>query len=177
MDDTQRIGNTPEVTSSTNPTSPNTVTMAPKTHQRNTRNNTPMATLPIARPKQPKRRSPRLNPEVETQEVATTPNVNRIPMATPNIISQEALNTITDKVWDDTSTQWTPRDFMEAYPTEIKTGQNIFDVDIEHFCAAVVHPDTGETITKYKVLANDKKNPTLRETWRTAFGKEVGRIV
>ena len=80
-------------------------------------------------------------------------------MATPNITSQEALNTITDKVWDDTSTQWTPRDFIEAYPTEIKTGQNVFDVDIEHFCAAVVHPDIGETITKYKMLANDKKIP------------------
>ena len=97
-------------------------------------------------------------------------------MTAPNIISQKALNTITDKVWDDTSTQWTPRDFMEAHPTEIKTGQNIFDGDIEHFCAAVVHPDTRETITKYKVLASDKKNPTLRETSRTAFGKEVGRM-
>ena len=91
-------------------------------------------------------------------------------------ISQEALDTITDKMWDDTSTQWTPRDFIGAYPTEIKTGQNIFDVDIEHFCAAAVHLDTDETITKYKVLANDKKNPTLREAWRTAFDKEVGRM-
>merc|ERR1711906_17630 len=87
VDDRRRVGNTPEVTSSTNPTSPNTVIMAPRTHQRNTRNNTPMATLPITRPEQPKRRSPRLNQEVEAQEVATAPNVNRIPMATPNIIS------------------------------------------------------------------------------------------
>ena len=50
---------------------------------------------------------------------------------------------------------------MEAYPTEIKTGQNMFDVDIEHFCAAVVHPDTEETINKYKVLANNKKKPKV----------------
>ena len=70
-------------------------------------------------------------------------------MATPNIISQEVLNTITDKVWDGTSTQWIPRDFIEAYPKEIKTDQNIFYVDIEHFCAAGVHLDKGETITKY----------------------------
>ena len=104
----------------------------------------------------------------------TTLNSNRIPMVTPNMISQEALNMLTNKVWDDTSTQWTPREFSEAYPTEMKTSENMFDVDIEHLCAAVVHPDTGETITKYKVLANDKKNPELRETWRTAFGKEVG---
>ena len=98
VDDTQCIGNTPEVTSSTNPTSPNTVTMAPKTNQHSTRNNTPMATLLISRPKQPKCCSPRLNPEIETHDVATPPNINRIPMATPNIISQEALHTITDKV-------------------------------------------------------------------------------
>ena len=45
----------------------------------------------------------------------------------------------------------------------------------EHFCAAVVHPDTGKTIINYKVLVNDKGNPKLRETRRTAFGKEVHR--
>ena len=80
-------------------------------------------------------------------------------MATPNLISQDALNLLTNNVWDETSPVWTPGAFLEAYPTEIKTGENIHDVDIEHFCAAVVHPDTGETITKYKVLANDKNNP------------------
>ena len=97
-------------------------------------------------------------------------------MASPNIISQEALNLLTDRVWDESPTLWTPREFLESYPTEIKTGESIFDVDIEHFCAAVIHPETGETITKYKVLANDQRNPELRETWRTAFGKEVGRL-
>ena len=45
-----------------------------------------MATLPIARAKQPKHGSPMLNPEIETHEVATRPNVNRIPMATPNTV-------------------------------------------------------------------------------------------
>jgi len=43
--------------------------------------------------------------------------------------------------------------------------------DIQHFCAPVVHPVTGELITKYAKLAAD---PILKETWTTAFGKEFG---
>ena len=39
-----------------------------------------------------------------------------------------------------------------------------------------MHPDTGETITKYKIPVNDKNNSELRNTWRAAFGKEVGRM-
>ena len=50
------------------------------------------------------------------------------------------------------------------------------DVDIEYFCAAVVHPDTRETVTQYKILANDPNNAELRETRQTAMGKEVGRL-
>ena len=46
-------------------------------------------------------------------------------------------------------------------------------VDIDHFCAPVVHPVTGETITKYKMLVND---PVTREIWSRAFGKEFGNL-
>ena len=45
----------------------------------------------------------------------------------------------------------------------------------DHFCAAVIHPDTGETITQYKKLAKDP-NAKLRDVWETGFGKEVGRM-
>ena len=75
------------------------------------------------------------------EDVATTPNSDRIPMATPNINSQGALNLLTNRVWDGMSTQWTQREFLEAYSTEIETGKSIFDANIEHFCTAVVHPD------------------------------------
>ena len=40
---------------------------------------------------------------------------------------------------------------------------------ISEFCAPVIHPTTGDTITKYKLL---QKDPLLRETWEHAFGKE-----
>ena len=49
----------------------------------------------------------------------------------------------------------------------------MYDADIEHFCAPVVHPTTGETITQYRKLAND---PATRDVWSTAFGKEFGRM-
>ena len=46
-------------------------------------------------------------------------------------------------------------------------------MDIEHFCAPVIHPTTGETITQYKKLIKD---PVTKEIWETAFGKEFGRM-
>ena len=48
----------------------------------------------------------------------------------------------------------------EAYiPTSIMP---LPAVDIDHFCAPVVHPVTEETITKYKTLVND---PATRERY------------
>ena len=46
-------------------------------------------------------------------------------------------------------------------------------IDIEHFCAPVIHPITGETISKYRTLAKD---PATREIWTTAWGKEWGNM-
>jgi hypothetical protein len=40
-------------------------------------------------------------------------------------------------------------------------------------CFAVIHPTTGESITKYTRLQND---PLLRDTWARAFGKEFGNL-
>ena len=68
-----------------------------------------------------------------------------------------------------------PRDFLDHSPTERATQDNFHNLDIEHFCAAVVHPKTGETITQYKKLAQDA-GPEVRETWQTGFGKEIGHM-
>ena len=94
----------------------------------------------------------------------------------PILISQEAVNLLTKQVWDAPYDRWTPRDILHHSPTERQTSENFHDVDIEHFCAAVIHLDTGETVTQYKKLANDPNNEKLRETWRTGFGKEVVRM-
>ena len=42
-------------------------------------------------------------------------------------------------------------------------------IDLEHFCAPVIHPATGKIISKYKELAND---PEMCEVWKTVFGKK-----
>ena len=42
-----------------------------------------------------------------------------------------------------------------------------------HNCNAVIHPITGETIKKYKTLAN---NPATKDVWEKAFCIELGRL-
>ena len=46
-------------------------------------------------------------------------------------------------------------------------------IKLEHFCAPVVHPVSGETISKYQTLARD---PVTKETWTIAWGKEWGNL-
>ena len=69
---------------------------------------------------------------------------------------------------------WLPNGFIVAQPAQRNhDGTTIGDVDMEHFCAPVVHPVTGKTITSYKKLADD---PITRSTWTTGYGKEFGRM-
>ena len=137
-----------------------------------------MATPQTERPAPERRRSPRIN----TEEIAEptilasygTPNSERIPVTLSRLISQEALHFLTYKVWDAPDDRWTQQDLLDHSPTEHQTNENFYDVDIEHFCKAVVHPDTGETITKYKPLANDPNNAELRELWGKVLEKKWG---
>ena len=57
---------------------------------------------------------------------------------------------------------------MTSSPNEQGT---TYDFDVEHMCAGVTHPVTGETITKYKKLV---AMPEFTQVWETAFGKEFG---
>jgi hypothetical protein len=65
---------------------------------------------------------------------------------------------------------WMPTSFLTACPT---AHCNNFDLDIEHFASPVIHPVTGASITRHQKLAKD---PLLRDTWTTAFGKEFGNL-
>ena len=69
------------------------------------------------------------------------------------------------------STIWIPNNLITASKD---VGHNPYDVNIEHYCAPVVHPVTGKTITQYKKLSN---NPLLKEIWTTGLGNEVGRMI
>ena len=86
----------------------------------------------------------------------------------PHIISQEAINFITSAVWNNERQHFIPRRLdtpNDAPPTP----------DIEQFCAPVVHPKTGEVITKYAKLANDP-DPEISQTWKDGLGKEFGNM-
>jgi hypothetical protein len=82
---------------------------------------------------------------------------------TPHFISQDALHAFACHA----STPSIPNLFLPKWrpPTAIP--------HLEHFANPVVHPTSGKTISKYEDLAND---PLLQETWKTAFGKELGAL-
>ena len=76
------------------------------------------------------------------------------------------MNLLTNNVFKDNDEKWGPDAFITANPTG--RNQNVYDADIEHGFATVVHPTTGEMITQYCKLANDL---ATRDVWSTEFGK------
>ena len=181
-DDIQRVNDAPPITTTTNPTDPRTLRTKPRTHMRVTRANTP-GTLPPIRIEEgsrintePVRRSKRLDPTIIPDPIVITPlkpNSYRIPMASSNIISQEAVNILTTRVWSDEQNTWTPDAFITSSGNTTNDATKIYDQDIEHFCAPVIHPITGEHISSYNKLAKD---PATKEVWTTSLGKEFGNI-
>ena len=93
-------------------------------------------------------------------------------MARGNIISQEAANFVTAALYGETGNTWLPKEFVFASTGNDVTNNNA-TCKIEHFCAPVIHPVTGESITQYKKLQRD---PLLQELWGTAWGKEFGNM-
>lgn len=62
-------------------------------------------------------------------------------------------------LYDPNALAWTPEAFVTTAPNRLPTrgdpAEKSMDVDIESFCAGVVHKVTGETITSYKKLIKD----------------------
>ena len=54
---------------------------------------------------------------IEPNILASPTNSKRIPMARSHIISQEAINLVTNNVYGDTSNRWLPDDFITISPT------------------------------------------------------------
>ena len=100
-------------------------------------------------------------------EEATTPNSNRIPLYHPNMISQEAINLVTESAYYGTNMNiWTPDVFLTADTSWSHVISN-YDADTEHCCVLVVRPDTGKTIRSYKKL---QCNPVMKEVWTRTLG-------
>ena len=104
----------------------------------------------------------------ETSNPAWEPNGTQIPICSPNNISQEAINFIYSQCYNDPGETWVSDVLITFIPD---TGPSGADINIEHYCAPVMHPVTGETITQYKKLKND---PLLKDIWETGLGKEFG---
>ena len=94
-----------------------------------------------------RRRSPRLVPNNTPQETETPSRNNRpIAIQTPRFITQEALNLFT-------------YNFHANEEVRKRQAKHMFEVKVNRnrnttpYCAAVIHPISGETIKKYKKLA------------------------
>ena len=145
------IRQAPPVVVMTNPTAPVVIQTTPRTHQRNARHNTPGITLAIDRQIPNAIKSPCLNPMLVQNAPMCTDilNLNLFPSFSHHaIILREAVNLLTQRVRDTPREELTPKDFLDHSPTERAKQDNFHGVYIDHFCAAMVHSDKGETITQ-----------------------------
>ena len=85
----------------------------------------------------------------------------------PIIIKQEELNFLTASTYHPPPWYFMPQIFKDEEAAST-THNAAADIDIEYFGAPVVHPTTGETISKYQTLAKDIET---WELWTIAFGK------
>ena len=86
------------------------------------------------------------------------------------MISQEAVNFISEKVYNEDPTTWMPESFITSSPS--LSPKNNYKVDIEHVCAPVIHPITGETITQYQKLIKDLHTKDIGH-WRLVRSLET----
>ena len=85
------------VTTRTNLINLRVLAQKPRTHLRNTRGNTLGSTTPVQSEEPAKRRSRQLNLPVEEPVMPATLSSKRIPLIQPNIITEDAINLITEK--------------------------------------------------------------------------------
>ena len=96
----QRVAIDPPVTTSTNTTNKKNLGTKPCTNMRRTRNNIPGTVPTIPDTQHLQIQSTCLNPHLQRNPTkVTAPNSTHISFAAPKIISQEAVNLITDNVY------------------------------------------------------------------------------
>ena len=143
---------------SANPTAPHITRTTPRVHQRHTRNNVPPTSTPIegltAAPA-PQDATPPLDEPTTIQETSEPRRSPRIALQSPRLYSNAALAT------------------LRIQTHAPLPNSHVIPWTCEHFCAPVIHPVTGESITKYKKLVDD---PITQHIWSRAFGKEFGNL-
>jgi hypothetical protein len=164
-----RITNAPLIMAAPNPTMKQNLKRIKHTHSRVTCNNIPRSVPPITcivsqcPIPMPLASPPRCSPcHAATPE--RVPQICFIPipggLRQHNLISQEAINILTEYVWSTLPDSFTP------HKLKPQRGFNLNQVAMP-----MVHPSTGETISSYKKLMH--YNGTS-EIWQTAFGKDFG---
>ena len=109
--------------------------------------------------------------EVPPQQPTPTNNTPTPTFRTPRIISQLALQAFSLQAMGIPTVMPIIVGNQESVH---KASEEIhYTADIQHFCAPVIHPTTGEIITSYKKLAKD---PEMKVVWETGFGKEWGSL-
>ena len=76
----------------------------------------------------------------------------------PIMITQEALQEVKFDIITHIPSAFTPSKMKQPLNNNL---------NLEHYCAPVIHSTTGEIVTKYSKLTND---PETREVWATSFG-------
>ena len=157
-------------TTSTTPTAPNALRALPRIHGRHTRANIPPSnTAPI----HVHNNMPTPTPAVEPTQppTATTEPPNTIPTQLPTPRRSPRIALQSPRLYSNAAlTAFAFHAF--STPSQTRTDPPTLDHHDE-FCAPVIHPTTGATITKYKIL---QKDPLLRQLWEQAFGKEFGNL-
>ena len=151
-------GEQTQAPTSSNPTATHITRTAPRVHLRHTRNNVPPTSTPIetttAAPA-PWVATPPNNEPTTIQDTLEPRRSPRIALQSPRLYSNAALAALRTQTY-------APLPNSHAIPWTC-----------EHFCAPVIHPVTGESITKYKKLVDD---PITQHIWSRAFGKEFGNL-
>jgi len=150
-----------------NPTNKHVLKTKRRSHVRLTRNNIPGSVPAITHeasrrpnpinlpPTEPPRRSPRI---LKVRFGAILSGLH-----SQNLISQEAINFLTDYVWSKSPDVFTP-DMLKPKHAPSCLNQ-------EQVAMPMIHPTTGETISSYKKLMHD---PATKDIWQRAFGKDFG---
>jgi hypothetical protein len=157
-------------TTSTTPTAPNALRALPQIHGRHTRANMPPnMTAPIHVHNNMPTPTPTVEPTQPPTAATEPPNTIPTQLPTPRRSSRIAL--LAPRLYSNAALTAFP---FHAFSTPAQTHTDPPSVDHQdEFCAPVIHPTTGATITKYKILQRD---PLLRQLWERAFGKEFGNL-
>jgi hypothetical protein len=173
----------PPIMAAPNPTTKRQLKLTKCTHAKSTQNNLPGSVPLITNIAQ---RSVDLHP-IPTRATATrwsprthTPSAQFAPTSIPRvrfspvptgglrsrpIISQEAINFLTECVWAHSP------DIFTSDKLHLATSPSC--LNFKQLAMLMVYPTTGETIRSYKKLMHD---PATAETWQTAFGQDFGSI-